>query len=312
MRIEVRTPIGAPTVGARTIESYVDGARQREDVTIAYPGDDGYTPPGAKTFTDYHIYDYSAGREIYFSTRQFVDGAKCALSFYDTPRRSESDEPIKLNVCDARWLAWHSEGIGFGVPMREVLGNPRYTNREMRDDTCRGIECKRLSFQLDGDKHLVWVAPQCGYSILAYRLEVAGSPPAQVYQSDIQVRRWKQTDIWVPVSYVYEMLVDGVVAEREETDIEFFSLNEALDDSIFQANSLPVPVGRVMNIPSKPSNETWVWNGSEPVLSERGVESGTIGSSARVRLPLLLVAFVLTVICVACFAGVKRKRSHIS
>jgi hypothetical protein len=310
VRVSYSFPIGGTDAerGYIAITSFLDGSRQREDSTMAYEKHERF--PGLKSdhYETYHI--YKPEEDIAFGTSQSPTGAVRALEIISKDRGAANPVDDSLKVFDVRWIAWHSEGSLVPIPMTDVLRNPRYVNREMIDETLRGVACKKLTFGLEGtqgitdDKNSVWIAPEMGYSILEYRLDYHEGAVQIANRTTVEVQEWKNTGIWFPVASVCEKTTDGRVTYRQEATIEVYSLNEPLDSKHFTASALNVPIGRAVYVQPNPEFKNRVWDGEKVVelkLPAGGLPATPSSQSTMRRWLLLLSALVLIIVGIVSF-----------
>jgi hypothetical protein len=296
-------------------EYYVDGIKNRSDVTFPYKKQfEGH----AETFTDITAED---GKNRYFySTEVLEGGTPVALSVtplnYSQPSFKNKMEELDYRATakiggDFRALGFVSTGL-IVSPSNFAVFVQNCENRsdlKMEDDEIVGIKCKKISYvyrhQDDPSKitmyHRFWVAPEQGYSIL--RKEGEPGDHSFLDRTDVTVTKHEKTGLWVPVMSKFERIAekDGkkFIKRSEYLTLEYLSLNENIPDETFTPATINIPVGRAVHIVPAPK-EPMFWDG-EKITSESGVAFASViipshGNAFR----YFLIAAGLALISIAC------------
>ncbi|MDR3233941.1 MAG: hypothetical protein LBT46_09825 [Planctomycetaceae bacterium] len=210
---------------------------------------------------------------------------------------------------DVRLIGFVPLGFIFDKNVTDILTNtdvtifgcgPAVSRRNVTEEELDGILCKKIVWQQSKSRSLTtWIAPSRGFSPIC--MEFRDTTEEVLCRTKVQTEKYKDTDIWFPVSSVFEEYWAGKTTLRETLNITVHLLNEKLDDSIFTAGGLDLPTGFPVAYLDK-GEDNYVWNGRE-IVTEREVAYGHLLKPKPIIGTVRIIAMVLGLLIVAsaCF-----------
>jgi len=294
------------------IDTYVDGTRMRMDLHYRY--DEGVQPPDPNRFTYEVIRSYSDKHAYEFSSRGKVGR-------YGTPLVVRNRSDLKQQPTIKRSISYDLRAIGnypTGAlsPAYSVDGTLRLTGRTavtVVDDTLEdGTLCKKVTAVYGKMGYSTyWVSVEEGYSIRRHQFDGSKAHPIPGYHecTEIAVTEWKDSGIWLPQATYYERHENDELVLSEDAEIEFVSINEPLDKTLFEPISFNIKPGTNTYRYPNPTHRRFIWDGEQVV--PRDVRGNTNPTSQPERsnwtMWLLLINAIFFVV-LACVFLLKKQR----
>lgn len=249
------------------IDTYVDGTRMRKDLHYRY--DEGVQPPDPNRLIYEEIKSYSDEFAYEFSSRGKVGR-------YGTPlvvrNRHDVQQPTIRKFLSYELRAIGNYPNGALCPAYSVDGTLRLIGRTavtVEDDTLEdGTLCKKVTATYgDIGYFTYWVSIDEGYSIRRHQYDGSkGSRiPGYHERTDITVAEWKDSGIWLPQTTHYERHENDELILSEDAEIEFISVNEPLDKTLFEPISFGIEPGTNAYQYPNPNHQQFVWDGEKVV-----------------------------------------------
>lgn len=110
-----------------------------------------------------------------------------------------------------------------------------------RDKLSDGTLCLKVRKKDSNDNILTyWASPSEGLSIRRYVYDANDTiDPTHFEQTDTEVKRWKDSQIWVPVATKYTQKYDSVLQVDEVAQITWHSINQPIDPDLFEPVTFP-------------------------------------------------------------------------
>ncbi len=248
-------PHGIRWVSARY---YFDGTRIRCDHTECYSPADRFDGLSDETYRTVNI--YKPEEHICFSFQELPEPLRRAVEVDRMSERVRQKYDEALVQHDIRALGFHPSGLFPNMRIDDMLRSMAYPEREVAEEYVNGRKCTRISLSLtSGVRCCVWMAPDAGCSIVRCTSESAGAGGVDVSSEvDLEVKEWRMSGLWFPVSYDHVLRIDGEVYQRDCASLRINSLNEPLPADTFELAGIGIPPGRsVVTVPSDDGKAIW-------------------------------------------------------
>jgi hypothetical protein len=251
-----------------SLSFFVDGHRKREDQTMPDIDVSQYVQKihngekvsvekdvvpskesGAKTTTEI------LGDEFYYRYQKNNISNLQTVPLYQQTK-ADNQPPSDRFKTDFRVLGFLPLGLNLGnSSIYSFIGNLKELEGQitMTDDFLNDTECKKILYVNEKDEYhfAVWIAPQYGYSPI--RMESQTKKYSLFDSTTVEVRRYKDTDLWVPVKATVQRLENGELFQKTDYTISIYSINEPLDPKLFTPELLDIPVGTPVEMYPNPS-----------------------------------------------------------
>jgi len=251
-------------------DSFVDGDRMRRDFHCRVPLNE--CVDGSRLYVT--IVSSNGKREYEYSETPDGLGLGFALIFRDVSQMRDPPTMERIVQYDPRAVGNFANGAlspAWG-PAGTLKNGVEYSSlavtREQLDD---GTMCLKVSKEVpNAGVETYWASVREGLSIRRYQVDAYddSTDPTHLEQTDTEVKKWKDTEIWLPVATTYKQTYDGILQVDEAARIEWHSINEPLEPNLFEPISFPGldPGGNVYDVHEMLGpKRRMIWNGSEIV-----------------------------------------------
>jgi len=272
-RAAVRAKYEGPQAREREVvgaDTYVDGIRMRIDTHRRYqegvqrPFPDRHTYRDVASYADLQYFQYSSRGKVGLYGTALVIRNKSDLRRLQTQEELISYDPRAIGHAPTQALS-----AAYSVP--GTLKQPSERTITVEDDVLSdGTKCKKVTSTFPFGVGTYWVSPEEGPSVRRYHAQLVkdgeGTPfDRYSEQIDVKVAPWKDSGIWLPTSTHYESYEHGALVLTEDATIEFLSVNEPLDASLFEPIGFDITPGQ--NVYYQPSRDfqSRIWDGEKIV-----------------------------------------------
>lgn len=298
-----------PLENRRTI--WFAPGKAREDAFTPYDKRQGIDESYFRT-----IRCVSPNRSVIWTDQILKDHGKAAVSL-----RDKDNTPEHLGVPDVRALGLVPNTLGSLIRHRmdAVVGMAAPKRASVNRDQLDGSDLLRINYVTQrGAEFRVWVSPDMDYSVLKIETQFSYSNQQYVDTISSTYQRHTKSQLWFPKHYEYARTVNGKIAREETADIEIVSLNEGVNDEIFELKGMDIPPGTYLQfVPQSlnPKKGNVVWNGSEvetqPRLDRRLLREAGKADSSKWKLALgsVILSSLAAVLLLAYFLKSKTRPS---
>ncbi|MDR0610835.1 MAG: hypothetical protein LBG58_12045 [Planctomycetaceae bacterium] len=247
------------------VSQYVQKIRNGEKVKVSVQ-EDVVTSKEGGTKTTVEI----LGDEFYYRYQKDNISNLPTVPLYQLTQTG-NQPPSDSFITDFRILGFLPLGLNLGnSSIYSFIGNLKELEGQltMTDEFLNDTECKKILYVKEKDEYhfAVWIAPQYGYSPI--RMESQTKKYGLFDSTTVEVRQYKDTDLWVPVKATVQRLENGKLFRKTEYAITVYSINEPLDPKLFTPELLDIPVGTPVEMFSShnpPNIKRQFWDGKKTV-----------------------------------------------
>jgi hypothetical protein len=255
---------------------------------------------------------YPTNPNIIASREQFKDVADKTLNPFSDPRNAGMVS-----------TAFGNTGTRFDVAGNRIVINAAYLtfgkatcDASVVAEEWKGMPCWRVRLSRDIDpttqciREYV-VVPQWDNSVVQLETKTfqnGSKTPRSIFSVETEVALYEKKTIWFPSKVHYQATVNDKIKSEEIAEFQVVSLNEPIEENVFNFKGMGVPKGHTVNDLADKVVVKKVWDGADVVRPMAGNSPLHVtADSSPWRWKMIFGASAI----IACLAGVLWYRGHL-
>jgi hypothetical protein len=217
---------------------YSESGKRRRDIVTKRTKDkiaEGFSNYVKKEiWSDYYY-------QFYDEIPESPDSNERPMNFVDKWEINDEMATLHLPI-DVRSIGFSSSGLVFDHEVGFILGktdaslfagDSSVSHKSMSKENIDGIPCIKTTWKLSKNRsNTTWFATSMGNMPIRVEFRDDGDDKV-LHRTKIKLEKYKNTNIWFPISSTFEEYNDGKLTLRETLKITTFSLNEKLPKNTF-------------------------------------------------------------------------------